>query len=252
MSGRNTWACYKVHRTSGEMLWRLGGKRSDFAIGKDANFAFQHDARRRPDGVLSVFDNGASPAVRKLSRALLLEVDEPGRTVSLEREYTHPGILSQSQGNMQVLPNGNVFVGWGQEPYISEFDASGTLLFDARLGTSYQSYRAFRLPWSGEPVDDPALKVTRAGHHVQAFASWNGASDIAAWRLLGADSRGALQEIATVQAAGFETSISALSRSHRFRVEAVPRLGRRDRPQRARACHAPVSERSARGDLRVP
>ena len=67
VSSRSTHTIYKVGR-DGTILWRLGGKRSDFAMGARSDFAWQHDARRQPDGTLTVFDNGATPAVERLSR----------------------------------------------------------------------------------------------------------------------------------------------------------------------------------------
>ena len=65
---RSTHTVYKLDR-SGAILWRLGGKRSDFAMGAGASFAWQHDARRQPDGTLTVFDNGATPAVERARAA---------------------------------------------------------------------------------------------------------------------------------------------------------------------------------------
>ncbi len=60
ISSRNAWAAYKLDRSSGEVLWRLGGKLSDFAMGTGACFAFQHDVRRHPDGTLTLFDDQAA------------------------------------------------------------------------------------------------------------------------------------------------------------------------------------------------
>src|ERR1700677_1004299 len=128
----STHTVYKLDR-SGAILWRLGGKNSDFNMTSGSNLAWQHDARRQPDGTLTLFDNGATPAVEKLSRGLVLDVDEQAMTATMLRQYTHPKILSGSQGSMQPLPNRNVFIGWGEAPRVSEFDRSGRMLFDAVL-----------------------------------------------------------------------------------------------------------------------
>ena len=154
------------------------------SIGPGAHFAWQHDARRQPDGTLTIFDNGATPAVEKLSRGLILELDEQAMSATLVRQYTHPKILSGSQGSMQLLANGNVFVGWGEVPHVSEFDYAGRMLFDAVLGAKYQSYRAFRLPWTGLPAEAPAIAATRAGGETTVYASWNGATEVHTWQLL--------------------------------------------------------------------
>jgi hypothetical protein len=109
VSARNTWTVYKIDHGSGEVIWRLGGKKSTFTMGAGTNFEWQHDARRQSDGSITLFDDAGSPQQEPQSRGLLLQVDEGARTASLVREYTDNGLATTSQGNMQVLPNGNVF-----------------------------------------------------------------------------------------------------------------------------------------------
>jgi hypothetical protein len=36
---------HKINGTSGAVIWRLNGKRSDFAMGEGSEFCFQHHAR---------------------------------------------------------------------------------------------------------------------------------------------------------------------------------------------------------------
>ncbi len=207
VSSRSTHTIYKIDR-SGAILWRLGGKHSDFAMGAGSNFAWQHHARRQPDGTLTVFDNGATPAVERRSRGLILDVDERAMTATLLRQYTHPRILAGSQGSVQLLPNGNVFVGWGEAPRVSEFQRSGRMLFDAVLGAKYESYRAFRLPWSGRPAEAPAIAAARAGRAVRAYASWNGATDVHAWQLLAGARESELRPVASAPSRGFESALT--------------------------------------------
>jgi hypothetical protein len=224
VSSRSTHTVYKIDR-SGDILWRLGGKGSDFSMGPGSTFAWQHDARRQPDGTLTVFDNGATPAVESLSRGLVLDVDEQAMTATLLRQYTHPKILAGSQGSIQPLPNGNVFVGWGEVPHVSEFHRSGRLLFDAILGTDYQSYRAFRLPWSGRPAEAPAIALSSHGRGRTVYASWNGATEVGAWRLLAGEQPGALQPVATAVSHGFETILRATVPGTLLAVQALDRSG---------------------------
>jgi len=207
VSSRSTHTIYKIDR-SGTILWRLGGKHSDFAMSAGSNFAWQHHARRQPDGTLTVFDNGATPAVERRSRGLILDVDERAMTATLLRQYTHPRILAGSQGSVQLLPNGNVFVGWGEAPRVSEFNRSGRLLFDAVLGEKYESYRAFRLPWSGRPAELPAIAAVPAGRAVRAYASWNGATDVRAWQLLAGPRESELRPVANTPARSFESTLT--------------------------------------------
>jgi len=206
ISSRSMQTVYKLDH-SGKILWHLGGKSNDFATGSGAHFAWQHDARRQPDGTLTIFDNGATPAVEKLSRGLILELDEQAMTANLLHQYTHPKILSGSQGSMQLLGNGNVFVGWGEVPHVSEFDYSGRMLFDAVLGEKYQSYRAFRLPWTGLPAEAPAIAVAEHGRQRTVYASWNGATGVERWQLLAGEQAGDLQPLSSTRSRGFESAL---------------------------------------------
>jgi hypothetical protein len=208
VSSRSMQTIYKLDRT-GRILWRLGGKRSDFELGAGANFAWQHDARRQPDGTLTVFDNGATPAVEKRSRGLILDVDEQAMTATLLHQYTHPKILAGSQGSVQLLDNGNVFVGWGEIPRVSEFHRSGQMVFDALLGAQYECYRAFRLPWTGLPAEAPAIAADRDGGETTVYASWNGATGVERWQLLTGAQTNALRPVASTRSRGFESVLAA-------------------------------------------
>jgi len=218
VSGRNTWAAYKVERHSGRVLWRLGGKRSTFSLGAGARFEWQHDVREHRGGLVSVFDNAAAPAEEPRSRALLLSLDEKRKRVSLVRAYAHSPqlVLSHFLGNTQLLPNGDVFVGWGGSPYITEFAHGGATLFDARLPPGGQSYRAFRFPWSAHPSDRPAL----AAQGGAVYASWNGATGVAAWRLLEDGTA-----TGTVPRNGFETKLAPSAHARTVAVAALDASG---------------------------
>jgi hypothetical protein len=206
VSARNTWAAYKISRPSGRVLWRLGGKRSDFTFGKGVRFEWQHDVREHTHGLVSVFDNAAAPQEEPQSRALLLALDAKRMHVSLEHAYTHrpDRVLSHFLGNAQLLANGNVFVGWGGAPYVTEFTREGAIAFDARLPHGGQSYRAFRSPWVGRPTGRPSLGA-RAD---RLFASWNGATEVASWQLLEGASASDLRRSQIVPRAGFETPLT--------------------------------------------
>jgi hypothetical protein len=212
VDARNTWAAYDVDPRSGQVRWQLGGKRSSFAMGPGTRTAWQHDAREQPDGTITFFDNGATPAVHKQSRAIDVRLDMQRMTATLVREQTHPGsaLVAGSQGNVQALADGSWMVGWGEAPYFSEFSASGSLLFDAHLPAAYESYRAYRLPWGGQPTDLPALAVVRApqGRGATVYASWNGATQLASWRVLAGPSPDALVPVASRAKDGFETALT--------------------------------------------
>jgi hypothetical protein len=234
ISARETSAVYKIDRNTGEVIWRLGGKKSDFEMGPGTRFAFQHDARRQPDGAITIFDNGSLvfengiPKAVEESRAIVLELDEEEMSASLVREYTHPDKqYADAAGNMQVLPNGNVFIGWGRALAISEFSKDGELLFDVRLPPENRSYRDFRFPWSAQPSDQPASVAERTSENeVRVYASWNGATEVATWEVLAGPLPGQLESLGSVPRNGFETAILVQTSDPYVAVRAKNRSGR--------------------------
>jgi hypothetical protein len=234
ISARQTFAVYKIDRNTGEIMWRLGGKKSDFEMGPGTRFAFQHDARSQPDGTITIFDNGTTifhgglPEAVEESRAIVLELDEQKMKASLVREYTHPGKqYAHAAGNLQILPNGNVFIGWGRALVFSEFSKDGELLFDARLPPPNTSYRYFRFPWSGHPTDQPAAEAERASEEeVRVYASWNGATEVSAWEVLAGPRPGQIEPLGSVPRNGFETALSVQTPHPYVAVQAKDRRGR--------------------------
>lgn len=227
VSGRNTWAVYEISRRSGQIIWQLGGKSSSFQIGAGAQFEWQHDARLQPSGSLTLFDNGATPTEEKQSRALELEIDTKSMSATLKREYTHtPSLLAGSQGNMQILPNGNVVIGWGQEPDFSEYTRDGRQVFTAHFPGAVQTYRAYRFPWTGQPATRPAISVRAgAGQRRVVFASWNGATGVARWQVLAGTIPDKLLPIAETKRSGFETVLGVLTTQRYLAIRALDSLG---------------------------
>jgi hypothetical protein len=209
ISARNTCTVYKVERDSGEVLWRLGGKKSDFEMGPGTRSAWQHDARRHEDGTITVFDNGAHPKLHDESRGIVIELDEEKMSATLLQEYTSPEkLLTTSQGNVQLLSNANVFIGWGSAPFISEFSYEGELLFNARFPPDVESYRAFRFPWKGHPTDAPAVAAESGPEDwVTLYATWNGATEVATWEVLAGPRPGRLEPVESFPRDGFETTM---------------------------------------------
>jgi hypothetical protein len=209
IDARNTWAAYDVDPRTGQIAWRLGGKRSSFKLAPGAAPAWQHDAREQANGNITFFDNGATPKVHAQSRVIELALNRSSMTATLARGVAHsPALVAGSQGNLQVLPDGGWMVGWGQVPYLSEYDPSGRLVFDAHLPATYESYRVFRQSWTGQPHTLPSLALLRSGSAVTAYASWNGATAVASWRVLSGASPSALSPLATTPRRGFETAIA--------------------------------------------
>ncbi len=222
IDARDTWALYDVNAKTGQVVWTLGGKHSSFTMGPGTKTAFQHDARRQPNGEITFFDNGANPAVHPQSRAIEERLDMQNMTVTLTHRYEHnPSLLAGSQGNMQALSNENWMVGWGEVPYFTEFSHSGAVLFDANLPNGYENYRAFRFPWSGQPHSRPAVVVKAQGHHQVIDVSWNGATQVADWRVLAGSSTQSLKPLVTVSRAGFETTVPISGSARYVLVQAL-------------------------------
>jgi len=227
ISARRTSTVYKVDRKTGEIDWRLGGKRSDFEMGYGARTDWQHDARRHSDGRITIFDNGGIDKDVQ-SRGIVVEVDEDEMSATLVGEYTHPNkILAATQGNVQVLPNGNVFVGWGSEPFFSEFSHDGILLFDASFPSQVESYRAFRFPWNGQPQDVPAV-VAESGpeKEVTLYVSWNGATEVDTWQVLAGGGPERLEPAGSASRRGFETAVTLHTDQPCLAVKAKDSSGR--------------------------
>jgi hypothetical protein len=214
VSARHTWALYKLERESGAVMWRLGGKRTQFNMGTGAQFAWQHDARQPDALTLTVFDDGDDGVTRThASRGLLLDLDETGHRVEVTRGYTRPNPLTVSaMGSARRLSDGNMLVGWGSQPFVTEFDADGADIADLRIGTSpaQKSYRGFRQTWTAEPSGTPALAVRREKKtgHATAYVSWNGATEVTRWRLDVGTRRNDLRAVGVVPRRGFETAVS--------------------------------------------
>jgi hypothetical protein len=222
ISARNTHAIYEIRRRDGRVLWRLGGKKSSFKIGPGANFEWQHDARRRQDGTITLFDNGADPKLEEFSRVLTIRADTDKWQATLVRSYAHPShLLTTSQGNAQQLPGGHFFVGWGALPHFTEFAKDGRVLLDGQFGPGADSYRVFRFPWTGHPQDDPAVAASAKNGTIDVHTSWNGATEIARWEVLAGPDANHLRVVATAPKTAFDTAITVQTREPDIRARAL-------------------------------
>jgi hypothetical protein len=229
VSARDTSAVYLVDRAGGRIVWTLGGKASSFRMGRGAHFHFQHHAQMVGSSEVSLFDDEAGPpSFASSSRGLILELDLRHRTASVVRQYRRPGsnTRAQSEGSVQQLPGGNVFLGSGSTGFFSEFSTSGKLLFDASLPKNDGSYREFRFPWCATPATRPAV-ATRDGSRStdSVYVSWNGATSVARWQVLAGRNGASLSPVASAPASGFETRIEVASRASTFAVRALSSSG---------------------------
>ncbi len=230
VSARHTWTVYDLDRRTGAIRWQLGGKRSDFDLGPGVQFSWQHNALPAGRHTLRIFDNASNGTpTLPASRVIWVRLDRRRHAATLVRSLTHPdGLSAPSQGNAQDLGGGRTFVGWGQLGRFSELDRAGNLLFDAQLAAGYDTYRAYRFAWDGQPLDGPDATLVRSGATATVHASWNGASRVARWLVLGRAHRGWHASVLG-QAAwnGLDTAISVPARANVQALVALDGSGHR-------------------------
>ncbi len=259
LSSRHASTIFKINGTDGSIIWRLGGEFSDFELGPEVQFGFQHHARylTRNDTVVvtSLFDNsvygsesagGGDKEVRlyPFSRGKYIVLDHVDKTAKLLQAFHPPNndILTKSQGSLQTLPNGNVLINWGSEGQITEYTPDAKAIFHAYLdsgflGEKVQNYRAFRYNWTGYSPETPAVfaELESEGTTVTAYVSWNGDTRTAFWRFIWVESDEVGEQTTserTVRKSGFETklvvSVAALRPAARVRIsaEALDATGR--------------------------
>jgi hypothetical protein len=208
ISARDTSAVYLLDHSSGRIAWTLGGKASDFRLGPGARFYFQHDARLLAPGRISLFDDGAGPPIEEpSSRGLVLTLDHRRHRATVARQYLRrAATIAESEGSVETMAGGNVFVGFGSAGLFSQFTAGGRVLFDAGLPADDGSYRVYRFPWTGHPRTRPVAAARRGPRgRVTVGASWNGATEVVRWQVLAAGSK---RVLGSARDRGFETLIA--------------------------------------------
>lgn len=239
ISMRNMWAIYNIDKETGNIIWQLGGKQSDFAFGPKAAFSWQHDARYRSGKRISLFDDGccasSSSTPESQAHGLILQLDFINMTANVDRSYYHdPTLYVPSQGNLQKLSNGNQLVGWGQEPYVSEFANAGNnekntslnFLYDMQFPNQNISYRAFKNKWVGLPLYRPSIAVDLFCESTIVYASWNGSTETVAWQVLAGPTHNRLSVVViSTPRTGFETEIDVNSNGPYFQVNALNSCG---------------------------
>lgn len=163
VSSRHLNEVTKIHRQTGEVLWRLGGPHSDFVFVNDPlnGFWAQHDIRVVGPGRYTLFDNGNNHDP-PISRAVEYELDPNAMTATLVWEYRAvPDRYTYHQGNAQRLPNGNTLINFvlAEYPKVTEVNADGQIEFEMDfVNRDGGAYRIFRFPWTGV-VEKPYLVV---------------------------------------------------------------------------------------------
>lgn len=228
ISARDACAVHKINGTSGEIIWRLNGKKSDFKLGDEVKFCFQHHARfvskSGDEEIISLYDNSAHGTedgrghevhTAPTSSGKIIKVNTKTWEATIVKAFYPPDdLLSKSQGSTQLLPNGNVMVNWGSEGAMTEFRPDGTPIFHTYmdsgfLGDGVENYRGFRYNWTGLPYEDPAIVCLEDKSGTTVYVSWNGDTETAAWRFYTVDDAfGSRSFLGEAKRKSFETSLS--------------------------------------------
>lgn len=160
LSFRNLDAVYEINRTTGDVVWKLGGTTipKSLTVLNDPFGSYplgaQHDARRLPDGTISIHDNFTYQ--NRGPRAVRYQIDPQAKTATLVESVSDPDAASSSCcGSARKLPSGGWLIGWGRTPvggpvnrFIGGYNSSGQRIFELQLPYGF-FYRAFPVP-SGE------------------------------------------------------------------------------------------------------
>ncbi|KAJ5725112.1 uncharacterized protein N7483_006469 [Penicillium malachiteum] len=169
--------------------------------------------------IISFFDNSAhenlagGPVLqtRAYSAGKVVELDTENWNARLIAEFRAPGDLSvRSQGNLQLLSNGNAFINWGYDGAMSEHKPDGTTIWFSRLdsgklGPGSENYRAFKFEWHALPYEEPALVAFKESNGTSVYVSWNGDTETRVWKFFGVQN-GQRELLGQVSRGGFETS----------------------------------------------
>ncbi len=158
LSLRHMSAIVKVNRSTGEVMWVLGGKLNQFemkqgaGVTEPAEFSYQHDVRRLSNGNISMFDNGTG-RTPQYTRAAEYKLDEVNKVCELVWTYRHsPDIYTSLQGSVQTLPNGNRLLAWGSavldsNPAITEVTPTGEVVLEGYYPRMMYPYTVEKTPF---------------------------------------------------------------------------------------------------------
>jgi hypothetical protein len=137
--------------------------------------------------------------------------------------YSH-GVTFHSEymGNVEQVPGGDTFVGWGEVPFVTEFNKKGDIIFDGAFPAPDMSYRAYLQKWVGKPLTTPSVAVRSSDGKTDAYVSWNGATQVTRWRVKSAPGA----TLATAPRDGFETKIPLSATGGKIEVQALAASGK--------------------------
>jgi hypothetical protein len=233
LSLRDTWGIYDInHANKKKFVWKLiNGKGSTYKLAKAAKFQWQHDVHFVGKHELSIFDDNCCnlQPIQKANgpaRGLLLTLKGKSATVAHQYKHANTNVIL-TMGSFRVIGPGHAFIGWGQAPYFSEYTKGGTMIYDAAMPKGDITYRALKSKWTGLPGTKAiGIAVKKVSGKAIVWASWNGATKVAKWKVLAGKTKGKVNKAAgTGTKTSFETEIHASNLGPYFKVEALDSHG---------------------------
>ncbi len=159
ISSRNLDEITKIHRTSGEIIWRWGGSQNEFTFVNDYPFTHQHTIKSLGGNRYLLYDNGNHSGQyyasgNNVSRAVEYELDTNLMEATKVWEFIHPDSLyTPSTGGVQRLPNGNTLINFGNLQWlntgsiVTEVDNNNQIVFQLEYNYGGNLYRAQKFDW---------------------------------------------------------------------------------------------------------
>jgi hypothetical protein len=142
VSFRNTDQIIKISKKTGEILWRLGGNKSDFAMTEEQKFLRQHDAKFVDKYTMMLLDNGDS-GLRQYSRVLEYKLDEKNHKILGFNQFKIDEPFAAYMGYVEKRGD-SYFIAGGSGNYVTEVNyKTGKKSFE--LIGNLSSYRAYRV-----------------------------------------------------------------------------------------------------------
>lgn len=233
LSLRNTWGVYALS-PAGKFLWQVGGKcvaKKCLSPTKSAMFFWQHDVRYDGNTKISMFDDGCCnlgvSGPEHAARGLVVSLNFSKKRAGLVRQFHHPHTSEvPTAGSFRFLSDGHAFIGWGQSYFYSEYTNAGKMVYDAAMPKTDMSYRAWKGSWTGMPTTKPSAAARKKGKKVTVYASWNGATTVASWKVLGSSKTSQTKSLGKHTRHGFETAVSLTGAANYYKVEALASDGK--------------------------
>lgn len=183
--------------------------------------------------ILSLFNNAFDKYHKTAlsSSGLVLHLDMQTMHASLINRYPAPhDLLSNKEGSVDILPNGNALCDWGASPFLSEHTWDGSrVVWEAHFADQNAlTYRAYKANFTATPSSNPdvlSMAHTKSGPTVW-YVSWNGATEVRSWRIYASyNGLDDLELIGCFEKDGFETQIETDSFFAWAIIEAVDGVG---------------------------